>query len=94
MAKRLELLKDAVPSTARVGVLVNPDDPTDSAGLSLLPTTARALNLEVRVLEVRSPVSWSQSLPLRPAMACRRYASASHRCSTRPGHLSLRWHCA
>ena len=55
MAKRLELLKDAVPSTARVGVLVNPDDPTDSAGLSLLPTTARALNLEVRVLEVRSP---------------------------------------
>ena len=54
MAKRLELLKDAVPGTARVGVLVNPDDPTDSAGLKLLPTTARALNLEVRVLEVRS----------------------------------------
>jgi putative tryptophan/tyrosine transport system substrate-binding protein len=54
MAKRLELLKDAVPSTSRVGVVVNPDDPTDSAGVSLLPATARALNLEIRLVEVRS----------------------------------------
>ena len=54
MAKRLELLKDAVPSTSRVGVLSNPDDPTDSAGVSLLPATAQALNLEIRLVEVRS----------------------------------------
>jgi putative tryptophan/tyrosine transport system substrate-binding protein len=54
MAKRLELLKDAVPGTSRVGVLFNPDDPTDSAGLSSLPATARVLDLEIRPLEVRS----------------------------------------
>ncbi len=54
MAKRLEFLKDAVPGTARVAVIVNPDDATDSAALRLLPSMARALNFDVRVLEVRS----------------------------------------
>ena len=54
MAKRLEFLKDAVPGTVRVGIVVNPDDSTDSAALRLLPAVARVLNFDVRVLEVRS----------------------------------------
>jgi putative ABC transport system substrate-binding protein len=54
MAKRLELLKLAVPGISRVGVVVNPTDPTDDAGLQQLPVSAQALYLEVRILEVRS----------------------------------------
>ena len=54
MAKRLELLKDAVPSVQRVGVIVNPADATDHAGLEQLPISARSLNLDVRILEIRS----------------------------------------
>lgn len=53
IAKRLELLKDAVPGIARVGLAINPDDATDKVALEQLPAIARALNF--RVLEIRSP---------------------------------------
>ena len=53
--KRIELLKDAVPGTSRIGVIVNPDDATDAGALKSLPAAARALNLDhLRILEVRS----------------------------------------
>jgi putative ABC transport system substrate-binding protein len=54
IAKRLELLKDAVVGVSRVGLMINPVDATDSHGLLQLPASARALNLDVRILEVRS----------------------------------------
>jgi putative tryptophan/tyrosine transport system substrate-binding protein len=54
IGKRLELLKEAVPGTAKVGFLVNPDDVTDSGALTSLPGAARALGLAVRILDVRA----------------------------------------
>jgi putative ABC transport system substrate-binding protein len=53
--KRFELLKEALPGTARVGIIVNPDDATDNSILKSLPAIARALDLTVRVFEVRTP---------------------------------------
>jgi ABC-type uncharacterized transport system substrate-binding protein len=54
IAKRLELLKEAAPAITRVGVIINPDNPTESANRKSLPAAARALGLTVRVLEVRA----------------------------------------
>jgi putative tryptophan/tyrosine transport system substrate-binding protein len=54
IGKRLELLKDAVPGMSRLGVLVDPNDPSDVTTLKVLPAVARGLGLELRVIEVRS----------------------------------------
>ena len=40
MAKRLELLKEAMPRTARVAVLVNADDPSHVPVLKAMESTA------------------------------------------------------
>jgi len=53
VGKRLELLRLAVPIVARVGVLANPDDPSDSLTVAQLPAAARALNMAFEVFEVR-----------------------------------------
>jgi putative tryptophan/tyrosine transport system substrate-binding protein len=53
VGKRLEFLHLAVPGVSRVGVLVNPDDPTDALTLPRLPVTAQALRVAVQVFEVR-----------------------------------------
>jgi ABC-type uncharacterized transport system substrate-binding protein len=53
IGKQLDLLKHAVPGIARVGVMVNPDDPADAKSLKALPAATRALGLAVRVLDVR-----------------------------------------
>jgi putative tryptophan/tyrosine transport system substrate-binding protein len=56
ISKRLEFLKLAVPALARVGVIVNPDDPTDALTISRLPAAARALGVTlVWVPRVRGP---------------------------------------
>lgn len=55
IAKRLELLKDAVPTIASVGLAINPADPADTIAIEQLSTITRTLNLDVRVLEIRSP---------------------------------------
>lgn len=54
IGKRLELLKEAVPGTLRVEMVVNSDNPSEAATLKLLPAAARALGLAIRVLEVRA----------------------------------------
>jgi putative ABC transport system substrate-binding protein len=52
--KRLELLKETVPQSARVAVLANPASPTYKAVMHNLTGAARALSLHLHVLEVRS----------------------------------------
>jgi ABC-type uncharacterized transport system substrate-binding protein len=52
--KRLELLKEAVPQSARVAVLVNPALVTYKARMDNLTMAARALSLHLHVAEVRS----------------------------------------
>jgi putative tryptophan/tyrosine transport system substrate-binding protein len=56
MAKRLELLKEVVPSMARAGVLlVRREDNTNGNILEVMGATARALNVELQPIEVRGP---------------------------------------
>ena len=51
-AKRLELLHELVPATARVSVMVNPADPTATeTTLRDLETAARAIGLKIQVLK-------------------------------------------
>jgi putative tryptophan/tyrosine transport system substrate-binding protein len=52
--KRFDLLKEAVPGTTRVGIILSPNDASDNNILASLPAVTRALGLTVRVLEVRT----------------------------------------
>jgi len=49
-AKRLELLRELVPGSARVAVLTNPDNPAADATLIELQRAAHAMGLQIRVL--------------------------------------------
>jgi putative ABC transport system substrate-binding protein len=54
--KRLELLKEAVPSLANVAVLYEPATPANRVEVNEdLPVVARALNLTLRPWEIRTP---------------------------------------
>jgi putative tryptophan/tyrosine transport system substrate-binding protein len=53
VGKKLDFFKLAVPSLARVGVMLNPDDPTDSVQIPSLPAAARAVGVTMEVIEVR-----------------------------------------
>jgi putative ABC transport system substrate-binding protein len=56
MAKRLELLKDAVPRVTHLATLVKLDNPLFfGAALQQLNTTARALVIELQQFEARGP---------------------------------------
>ena len=53
-AKRVELIKEAVPAATRLGVLVNPANPSGKAALTTMQRTARALRVELLLVEVRA----------------------------------------
>jgi putative ABC transport system substrate-binding protein len=53
--KRLELLKDTVPALSHVAVLANPANPVTAAELRETQRAAQALQVQVHVVEVRSP---------------------------------------
>ena len=55
MAKRLALLKEAVPRITRVAVLVNPDNPAIGQELQAMQTTATSLKVDLQQFEVRGP---------------------------------------
>jgi len=52
--KRLELLKEVVPTTSRVGVLLQADAPSKSIRFKEYETPARALKIPLQSLEVQS----------------------------------------
>jgi putative ABC transport system substrate-binding protein len=54
-AKRLELLKEALPRLSRVGVLLNPDNPGNVLTLEAMEQTARAMKLHLQAVEARDP---------------------------------------
>lgn len=54
-AKRLEILKEALPRVSRMAVLLNPDDPANVATLSAMEQTARSMKLHIHRVEARSP---------------------------------------
>jgi len=53
--KQLELLQAAVPKLSRVTVLYNPLNSTAKAGIDTIQEAARALGVELQLLEVRQP---------------------------------------
>jgi putative ABC transport system substrate-binding protein len=53
-AKRIELIKEAVPAATRLGVLVNPANPSGEAALTAMQRTARALRVELLTVDVRA----------------------------------------
>ena len=59
-AKRLELLREAVPRITNVAFLVNPADPPSYLGA--LELVAKALKLELRQYEARSPGQFDSTI--------------------------------
>jgi putative ABC transport system substrate-binding protein len=55
MAKQLELLKEIMPRTGRVAVLVNPGNLSRVPVLKAMETTAKSLKVELQKFEVREP---------------------------------------
>jgi putative tryptophan/tyrosine transport system substrate-binding protein len=54
-AKRLEILKEAVPRATRVAVLWNPENSTGVPQRNRMALAAEALQVQTRMLEARSP---------------------------------------
>jgi putative ABC transport system substrate-binding protein len=54
-AKRLELLKEAIPHIRRVGVLVNPDNSAHAPALTAMEAAAKSLQVEIHPFAVREP---------------------------------------
>jgi putative ABC transport system substrate-binding protein len=54
-AKRLELLKQAIPSATRVAVLWNPDTPISPKVIEQLKEAAPSLSIELKFVSVRTP---------------------------------------
>lgn len=55
MAKRLELLKEAIPRLTRAAILVKPDNPLFRSTLPVLQSAARALRIELQQVEAHGP---------------------------------------
>lgn len=54
-AKRLEMLKAALPGLARVAVLLNPDNPANVSVLGAMEERTQAIKLKLRPVEARRP---------------------------------------
>jgi len=60
-AKRLELLREVVPSMTRTGVLLVRDNPSNLSILEVMRTTAKALKTELHPIEVRGPTEYESA---------------------------------
>jgi putative ABC transport system substrate-binding protein len=60
-AKRLELLKEAIPALTRTALLLNPDNFSYALVVREVGATAKALNLELRTFDVRHPDDLAQT---------------------------------
>jgi putative ABC transport system substrate-binding protein len=59
-AKRLELLKEAVPSLTKAALLLNPDNPLNRLVPQEIEPTAKALNIALQPFEARRPSEFGQ----------------------------------
>ncbi len=60
-AKRLQLLKEAVPSATRLAVLTNPTNPSSGPALRETADAARALGMQVQSFELGGPESFERT---------------------------------
>ncbi len=56
-AKRLELLKDAVPNVRRVAILANPDTLVTAPAIQAMEVVAKALKVALQRFDVRDPAA-------------------------------------
>jgi putative tryptophan/tyrosine transport system substrate-binding protein len=63
-AKRLELLKEAVPHIAHVAVVYNPLNPVDETTVEAIETIAKALKVRIERLAVRAPADFEAVFPM------------------------------
>jgi putative tryptophan/tyrosine transport system substrate-binding protein len=61
MAKRLELLKEVVPSITRPGILVLRDNASNVPVLAAMEGTAKALKMELQPIDVRGPAEFERA---------------------------------
>jgi len=54
-AKRLELLKEALPRASRMAGLANPDNPATAGALKAMDQMAKSLTVDFQAVEVRGP---------------------------------------
>src|SRR6516164_575281 len=64
-AKRLEMLKDMVPTAARVAVLLNPDNPNAQLQWRELDVAAPRLDVQLQAVEVRRAIDLGQDCAAR-----------------------------
>jgi putative ABC transport system substrate-binding protein len=69
IGKELELLKEAVPKIRRVAILWNPDNPAQAIATGYVKDAARALGVQLQLLEARGPHEFDGAFV---AMASRR----------------------
>jgi putative tryptophan/tyrosine transport system substrate-binding protein len=67
-AKRLELLKEALPDSRHIAVLVNPSNPIMASVVETMALTAKSFGLELQQFEARQP---DELRSVFPAMAAR-----------------------
>jgi putative ABC transport system substrate-binding protein len=60
-AKRLSLLKEAVPAMSRVAILANPSFKPSASMVTETRLAARALGVDIQVLEVREPLEFGKA---------------------------------
>ncbi len=60
-AKRLQLLKEAVPKASRVALLQNPANPFSAIAVKETQAAARALRVQLQVLAVRGPTEFADA---------------------------------
>ena len=61
VGKRLELLKELVPTLSRVAVLWNPQNPFSTRSWKEIQLPAQKLGVELQSLEVQSPDAWDNA---------------------------------
>jgi ABC-type uncharacterized transport system substrate-binding protein len=62
MAKRLELLKDAIPNITRVAVLVKPDNPLFKVTLPVIQRAAETLKVELQRFDAVGPSDFDTAI--------------------------------
>ena len=67
-SKRLEILREMLPSMNRIAVLMYPGSQSEAEALRNLETAARAMKLELRVVEVRGPADIESAIAGIPGL--------------------------
>ncbi len=78
MAKRLELLKEVVPSMTRAGVLLHRDNPSNGPALKAMEITARALKVELHPIETRGPADYEHAFAAWAGKKIQGFAISDH----------------